>query len=198
MKHGPGRPGPLLRAAAAALSRILDPTVFLSFDRSGFRRHAINFDPADLDVDLTGRTCLVTGANSGIGLATDGDSDRIGVLDENGTFITQLQVFALLDLYLLEVRGERGAIVKSVTTTDMAYRLGELFSVPVHETAVGFKYLGPKMMAENALIGGEESSGFGFRGHIPERDGILAGLYPLLVLLRLLAAALYGAFRGLG
>ena len=70
MKHEPGRPGPLLRSAAAALSRILDPTVFLSFDRSGFRRHAINFDPADLDVDLTGRTCLVTGANSGIGLAT--------------------------------------------------------------------------------------------------------------------------------
>ena len=70
MKHEPGRPGPLLRAAAAALSLILDPTVFLSFDRSGFRRHAINFDPADLDVDLTGRTCLVTGANSGIGLAT--------------------------------------------------------------------------------------------------------------------------------
>jgi phosphomannomutase len=77
----------------------------------------------------------------------------------------------------LEVRGERGAIVKSLTTTNMMYRLGEIFDVPVHETAIGFKYLGPKMMAENALIGGEESGGFGFRGHIPERDGLLAGLY---------------------
>lgn len=70
MKNGPGRPGLLLRSAAAAFSRILDPTIFLSFDRSGFNRHAINFDPADLDVDLAGRTCLVTGANSGIGFAT--------------------------------------------------------------------------------------------------------------------------------
>jgi len=114
-----------------------------------------------------------------VGLATDGDADRIGPLDENGSFITPLQLFALLALYLLEVRGERGAIVKSITTTDMVYRLGELFSVPVHETLVGFKYLGPLMIAENALIGGEESGGFGFRGHIPERDGILAGLYLL-------------------
>jgi len=70
MKDQPGSPGPLLRSAAAALSRILDPTIVLSFDRSGFRRHAINFDPADLDADLKGRTCLVTGANSGIGFAT--------------------------------------------------------------------------------------------------------------------------------
>jgi len=114
-----------------------------------------------------------------VGLATDGDADRIGVLDENGVFVTQLQVFALLTLYLLEIRGERGAIVKSVTTTDMVYKLGKLYSVPVFETPVGFKYLGPKMMAENALIGGEESGGFGYRGHIPERDGVLSGLYIL-------------------
>jgi len=119
-----------------------------------------------------------------VGLATDGDSDRIGVLDENGVFVTQLQVFALLTLYLLEIRGERGALIKSITTTDMIYKLGELFSVPVFETAVGFKYLGPKMMAENALIGGEESGGFGYRGHIPERDGILSGLYILDFMVR--------------
>jgi phosphomannomutase len=118
-----------------------------------------------------------TGAD--IGLATDGDADRIGIVDEHGSFITPLQAFALLVLYLLEVRGERGPIVKSITTTDMVYRFGELYSVPVHETLVGFKYLGPLMMSENALIGGEESGGFGFRGHIPERDGVLAGLYVL-------------------
>jgi phosphomannomutase len=117
--------------------------------------------------------------NADVGGATDGDADRLGIVDENGGFITTLQAFALLSLYLLEVRGERGPIVKSVTTTDMVYTLGELFSVPVFETPVGFKYLGPKMMDEDALIGGEESGGFGFRGHIPERDGILAGLYLL-------------------
>jgi phosphomannomutase len=110
-------------------------------------------------------------------LATDGDADRIGIIDENGVFLTQLQVYALLALYMLEVRGERGPIVKSITTTSMLYRLGEMFNVPVYETSVGFKYIAPVMLAENALIGGEESGGYGFRGHIPERDGILAGLY---------------------
>ena len=112
-----------------------------------------------------------------MGIATDGDADRLGIVDEKGRFLTTLEVFALLCLYLLEVRGERGTIVKTITTTSMLYRLGEIFKVPVRETSVGFKYVAPVMMAENALIGGEESGGFGFRGHVPERDGILAALY---------------------
>jgi alpha-D-glucose phosphate-specific phosphoglucomutase len=112
-----------------------------------------------------------------VGLATDGDADRLGVMDENGTFVTQLQVFALLTYYFLAVRGERGPIVRSITTSRMVDRLAEIYKVPVYETAVGFKYLGPKMISENALLGGEESGGYGFRGHVPERDGILAGLY---------------------
>ncbi len=114
-----------------------------------------------------------------VGIATDGDADRVGIADENGNFINQLQVFALLAYYLLETRGERGAIIKSITTTAMVLRLGEIYGVPVHETQVGFKFLGPKMMETDALIGGEESGGYGFRGHVPERDGILAGLYML-------------------
>jgi alpha-D-glucose phosphate-specific phosphoglucomutase len=112
-----------------------------------------------------------------VGIATDGDADRLGVMDERGVFVNQLQVFALLAYYFLEVRGERGPIVRSVTTTRMIDRLGEIYGVPVYETAVGFKFLGPKMMEENAMLGGEESGGYGFRGHVPERDGILAGLY---------------------
>jgi phosphomannomutase len=118
------------------------------------------------------------------GLATDGDADRMGIIDENGNFINQLQVFALLCLYLLEVRGERGPIIKTLTTTSMAYRLGEIFNVPVYETAVGFKYVAPLMMSKNALIGGEESGGYGFRGHVSERDGILASLYFLDLMVR--------------
>ncbi len=110
------------------------------------------------------------------GLATDGDADRIGVVDGRGAFVNQLQTFALLAYYLLEVRGLRGPIVKSVTTTSMVQRLGELYGVPVIETGVGFKYLGPKMREVDALIAGEESGGFAFRGHLPERDGILSGL----------------------
>ncbi len=113
------------------------------------------------------------------GIATDGDADRVGFVDEHGEFVNQLQVYALLALYLLEVRGWRGPIVKTVSTTTMLNKLGALFDVPVYETGVGFKFVAPKMLETNALIGGEESGGFAFRGHMPERDGILAGLFLL-------------------
>ncbi|MCX6012593.1 MAG: phosphoglucomutase/phosphomannomutase family protein [Chloroflexi bacterium] len=127
----------------------------------------------------------VKSSHADVGLATDGDADRLGLMDENGQFITQLVAFALLSLYMLEVRKERGPLIKTVTTTSMIYRLGELYNVPVYETAVGFKYVGPYMIKENALIGGEESGGYGFRGHIPERDGILAALYFLDLMIKL-------------
>jgi phosphomannomutase len=119
-----------------------------------------------------------------VGLATDGDADRLGVLDGQGQFVNQLQTFALLAYYLLEVRGLRGPIVKSVTTTGMVPRLGELYGVPVHETGVGFKFLGPKMRETDAIVAGEESGGYAFRGHLPERDGILSGLYFLDLMAR--------------
>jgi alpha-D-glucose phosphate-specific phosphoglucomutase len=112
-------------------------------------------------------------------LITDGDADRCGIGDENGRFINQLRVYALLAYYMLEVRGERGAIVKTLSTTNMLNKLGEIYGVPVYETGVGFKYVAPKMTETNALIGGEESGGYAFRGNVPERDGILAGLYML-------------------
>lgn len=112
-------------------------------------------------------------------LITDGDADRCGIGDENGEFINQLRVFGLLAYYMLEVRGERGDIVKTLSTTGMLNKLGELYGVPVHETGVGFKFVAPKMTETNALIGGEESGGYAFRGNVPERDGILAGLYML-------------------
>jgi phosphomannomutase len=110
-------------------------------------------------------------------LITDGDADRMGIGDEHGVFINQLQVYALLAYYMLEVRGERGAIVKTLSTTSMLERLGEMYDVPVHQTGVGFKYIAPKFIETNALIGGEESGGYAFRGNVPERDGILGNLY---------------------
>jgi len=140
--------------------------------------------PEPIAVNLDKLSTMIKQQKADVGLATDGDADRIGIVDENGVFLDQLQVFALLCLYLLEVRGERGPIVKTITTTNMLYRLGELFNVPVYETSVGFKYVAPVMVAENALIGGEESGGYGFRGHVPERDGILAGLYFLDLLVK--------------
>jgi len=133
--------------------------------------------PEPIAVNLAPLSAMVKEQGASVGLATDGDADRMGVMDEKGMFVTQLQVFALLCLYLLEVCGERGTIVKTITSTSMLYRLGEIFKVPVSETPVGFKYVAPVMLAEDALIGGEESGGYGFRGHVAERDGILASLY---------------------
>jgi alpha-D-glucose phosphate-specific phosphoglucomutase len=133
--------------------------------------------PEPIARNLTELSRLIVEQKADVGLATDGDADRIGIVDERGQFLTQHQVFALLCLYLLEVRGERGAIIKTSTSTTMLSRLGRIFGVPVYESAVGFKYVAPLMMEKDAIIGGEESGGYGFRGHIPERDGILAGLY---------------------
>jgi len=118
-------------------------------------------------------------------LINDGDADRFGLGDEKGQFINQLQVFALLAYYFLEVRGERGAIVKTLSTTSMLEKLGKIYNVPIYETGVGFKYIAPKMLETNAMIGGEESGGFAFRGNVPERDGILAGLYILDMMVKL-------------
>jgi phosphomannomutase len=112
-------------------------------------------------------------------LITDGDADRIGLGDERGQFIDQLRSFGLLAYYLLEIRGQRGAIVKTLSTTTMLNKLGKLYDVPVYETGVGFKYVAPKMLETDAIIGGEESGGYAFRGNVPERDGILAGLFIL-------------------
>jgi len=108
---------------------------------------------------------------------TDGDADRMGIGDENGVFLNQLQVFALLALYYLEVRKEPGPIVKTLSTTSMLDKLGKLYNVPVYETGVGFKYIAPKFMEVNAILGGEESGGYAFRNNVPERDGILGNLF---------------------
>jgi phosphomannomutase len=123
--------------------------------------------------------------NANVMIATDGDADRVGLGDEQGRFVDQLRVYALLAYYLLEVRKQRGPIVKTLSTTNMLTKLGKLYGVPVHETGVGFKYVAPKMLETKAMIGGEESGGYAFHGHVPERDGILAGLYILDMMVRL-------------
>lgn len=136
-----------------------------------------NIQPEPIARNLAKLSRSVVARKADVGLATDGDADRIGIIDEKGQFLTQHQVFALLCMYLLEVRGERGAIIRTLTSTMMLSRLGKLFDVPVYETPVGFKYVAPLMTKKKAVIGGEESGGYGFRGHVPERDAILAGLY---------------------
>jgi alpha-D-glucose phosphate-specific phosphoglucomutase len=136
-----------------------------------------NIQPEPIAKNLIKLSTMIKELMADVGLATDGDADRIGIVDENGVFLTQHQVFALLTLYFLEIRGERGPIIKSLCSTDMIDLLAKQYDVPVYETKVGFKYVAPLMIEKDAFIGGEESGGYGFRGHVPERDGILAGLY---------------------
>ena len=119
-----------------------------------------------------------------MGLLLDGDADRAGAADEQGTFIHQLEVTGLLMYYLAEHRGWRDPVVISVNNTSMAGRLGERYGIEVHETPVGFKYIGPRMIETGAMMGGEESGGFGFGMHLPERDGIYADLLLLDLFLR--------------
>lgn len=110
------------------------------------------------------------------GLATDGDADRIGAMDERGNFIDPHKIMALSLQYLVEQRGWRGPVVRTVSTTRMIDRLANEFGLPVYETPVGFNHIAEYMLKENILIGGEESGGISFQGHIPEGDGILMGL----------------------
>ena len=140
--------------------------------------------PEPLAHNLSELTSAVANGPAEVGLATDGDADRLGVVDEQGRFVTTLQAFALLCLHQLEVLGRSGPLVRSITMTSMVDRLGELYGVPVFDTPVGFKYLGPVMMREKALAAGEESGGYAFAGNIPERDGILSGLMVLEMMVK--------------
>jgi len=120
-----------------------------------------------------------------LGLATDGDADRIGAMDGRGRFIDPHRIMALALRYLVEERGWRGPVVRTVSTTRMIDRLAARYGLPVYETPVGFNHIADYMLKEDVLIGGEESGGISFKGHIPEGDGILMGL----LLVEMVAAA---------
>jgi phosphoglucomutase len=111
-----------------------------------------------------------------LGLATDGDGDRFGVIDGNGSFITPNQLIALLFDYLAESRGWAGGVARSVATSHLVDRVAKARSLPVYETPVGFKFIGELINEDKIILGGEESAGISIKGHYPEKDGILACL----------------------
>jgi phosphoglucomutase len=115
-----------------------------------------------------------TGAH--LGIATDGDADRFGIVDQDGTFIQPNYVIALLFDYLVETRGWKNGVAKSVATTNLINALADLHKVKLYETPVGFKYIGELIIKDEIAIGGEESAGLTIRGHVPEKDGVIAGL----------------------
>ena len=132
-----------------------------------------------------------------LGLLLDGDADRAGAADEKGTFVHQLEVTGLLMYYLAEHRGLRQPVVVSVNNTSAAARLGERYGIQTHETPVGFKFIGPRMIETGAMMGAEESGGYGFGMHLPERDGIYADLMLLDLFLREKAAGRWPASKAI-
>src|SRR5438552_7899574 len=161
-----GYPDCLLREAGIEVATVHDTRDVL------FGGHA-----PEPDGDLLNEMRLkmkATGAR--IGIATDGDADRFGIVDEDGAFIQPNYIIAVLFDYLVETRGWKNGVGKSVATTNMINALASHYGVELHETPVGFKYIGELIKADKIAIGGEESAGLSIRYHVPEKDGILAGL----------------------
>ena len=132
--------------------------------------------PEPIERNLDGLLKATVENSCGAGLATDGDADRIGLVDEEGTFVDSHKILALLVKYLHTEKGLRGDIVKTFSTTDMLDKMGQQYGLNVETTPIGFKYIGPLMVERDVLVGGEESGGMAVKGHIPERDGLFIGL----------------------
>ena len=125
---------------------------------------------------LTELRDLVLSDKCVLGLATDGDGDRFGVIDANGQFITPNQLIAILFDYLAESRKWQGGVARSVATSHLVDRVAKIHGLPVYETPVGFKYIGELINEDKIILGGEESAGLSIKGHYPEKDGLLACL----------------------
>ena len=134
----------------------------------------LNPEPIEPHVSDLRAAVLETGFDAG--LATDGDADRVGAMDRDGTFIDSHKIFSILLKHLAEDLNMRGEVVKTFSTTRMVDKLAAKYDLPLHVTPIGFKYICELMLARDILIGGEESGGISVKGHLPERDGILNSL----------------------
>jgi phosphomannomutase len=132
--------------------------------------------PEPIAKNLGALSSAVSSGLGNFGVVTDGDADRIGAMDERGTFVDPHKIMALSLKYLVEKRGWTGSVVRTVSTTRMIDRLAKRYGLTLHETPVGFNHIADYMMKEDVLIGGEESGGISFKGHIPEGDGPIMGL----------------------
>jgi phosphomannomutase len=134
------------------------------------------YHPEPIDKNLSLLKAKVIATESDIGIANDGDSDRVGVVAEDGEFVNTQIAYALLLLHTVRNRKTKGSVVKTVSTTYLVDRIAKKENIKLHKTPVGFKYVADIMLKEQVAFGGEESGGYGFGFHIPERDGILSGL----------------------
>ncbi|MGA2169536.1 MAG: phosphoglucomutase/phosphomannomutase family protein [Terracidiphilus sp.] len=163
---GRGYSSDLLREAGVAVETVHDYRDVL------FGGHA----PEPSDELLGDAKAKMREIGAAIGIATDGDADRFGIVDGDGTFLQPNYIIALLFDYLVETRGWKNGVAKSVATTNLINAVAEYHKVPLFETPVGFKYIGELIIEDKIAIGGEESAGLTIRGHVPEKDGVIAGL----------------------
>jgi len=161
-------------AGQNVVRRVLPNAVLLHCeDNPGFKGQA----PEPLDRNLKElATTIRTTPELKIGLATDGDADRIGLYDEDGNFVDAHHIILLLIHYLHKYKGMSGKVVVAFSVTDRVKRMCEAYELPIEVTPIGFKYISELMVHEDVLVGGEESGGIAVKGHIPERDGIFDGL----------------------
>lgn len=132
-------------------------------------------NPEPIEKNLAALRDAMAAHGAAVGLATDGDGDRIGAIDADGRFINAHQIMALLTKYLFEKRGWRGGVAQTLTVSELVKRVAAKYGLKLYETPVGFKYIANLMLSEDILIGGEESGGIGIKNYIPERDGVLLG-----------------------
>lgn len=164
---------PMYGAGAGFLTELLPGiTEIHAADNPGFGGQP----PEPTEERLAELSGLVKSGKFRVGLALDGDADRIGAVDETGAFFSSHRIFTVILRHLYERKGMRGGVVKTVSTTRMIDLLAEKFGLPLFETPIGFKHICELMLDNDILMGGEESGGLGVKGHIPERDGVLMGL----------------------
>jgi phosphomannomutase len=161
-------------AGQNVIRRLLPNAVLLHCDENpGFHGQAP--EPLDRNLQELAKT-MATTPELKLGLATDGDADRIGLYDEDGNFVDAHHIILLLVHYLHKYKGMTGKVAIAFSTTDRVKRMAEAYGLPVEVTPIGFKYISEIMTREDVLVGGEESGGIAVKGHIPERDGIYDGL----------------------
>lgn len=177
---------PMFGSGRGALRDVLSRTGCRVREIRGYMNpgfEGIHPEPIAVNLDLL--SAAIRQEHADVGIATDGDADRVGALDKNGNFVSPHQIIALCLRHLVEKRGMTGDVVKTVSTTAMVNRIAAKYGLAVHETPVGFNHISEYMLNGDVLIGGEESGGISIKGHIPEGDGVLMGL----LLLEVMAAA---------
>jgi len=132
--------------------------------------------PEPIEHNVRPLSAAVRELGADVGIALDGDADRVGIVDENGRYFSTLEVFSLLTDHFMGRRNERGGVACTITMSSMVDKLSAHYGAPIYRTPVGFKFVGPTMIDNGCSMGGEESGGYAFKGHVPERDGSLSGL----------------------